>query len=346
MVDPCGILRRTVEGLDRGPRPLHAAWRGLTDPSAVALGGALAFAFGWAVGVAWTLTAYPPEDPALLMSSARDGAGWLLARVLRFSASDDERPAVTLLGGSSTMDAVAGERALAASIAAHDGGDVEVFDLTLQGANLEDLAQLAPVAAWRAPTVTVLGVGPRTIALDPRIAASVGKRSSRIGRPLGRTAAAVQRTPLILRNLLLGPPVPRRYYEDGRLPRELWPREMAIPRRVLAGYDRHSDENLCRLAAILSRLRDRGAVPVVLQPPLSPEARQWIDPAVLDGFSRDLAGLAAQAGVPLWRLDRDATLSTDDFYDPWHVGDPAARRRFTEALGERLAALLRAEATG
>ncbi|HVY48105.1 MAG TPA: hypothetical protein VHB21_19590, partial [Minicystis sp.] len=87
-------------------------------------------------------------------------------------------------------------------------------------------------------------------------------------------------------------------------------------------------------------LRDRRVPVVLLEGPVNPRfaaMKRDFDRA----YREELDGVLARTGATYWDVSDEAKLEADDFYDPIHMGNQAARARFEAALEDKIAARLR-----
>ena len=64
----------------------------------------------------------------------------------------------------------------------------------------------------------------------------------------------------------------------------------------------------------------------------TPDAKEY-----LERYCRDVETFAEKQGVPYLELGKTIQLEHDDFVDTSHMRNPKARRRYTEALAQKLA---------
>ncbi|HEY4120312.1 MAG TPA: hypothetical protein VGM56_20745 [Byssovorax sp.] len=84
----------------------------------------------------------------------------------------------------------------------------------------------------------------------------------------------------------------------------------------------------------------RGLELVILEAPVAPAFNEG-KPGLRAAYDEKVAELAYATNATYWDLNDEAKLTTEDFYDPVHIGEDDARRRYEAALVEHLAALIK-----
>ncbi|HVY44773.1 MAG TPA: hypothetical protein VHB21_02795, partial [Minicystis sp.] len=89
-------------------------------------------------------------------------------------------------------------------------------------------------------------------------------------------------------------------------------------------------------------LRARGVPLALLAEPVTPRF-DALKPHLKHDYLAGVHALADRIGAPYWDLDAEVGLTTDEFWDPIHIGSDEARERFQTAFVARLAAFVLAE---
>jgi hypothetical protein len=104
-------------------------------------------------------------------------------------------------------------------------------------------------------------------------------------------------------------------------------------------YAANHEYNLTVLRELVRLSRERGFAPVFFEQPLNTSvAGDW--GGVLPAYRREAERVSRELGVPYLRLDRQMTLSGEDFVDLYHLL-PAARARWQTRMAREVGELLR-----
>jgi hypothetical protein len=353
-----GILRLAVAEYFRSAlTPSRAALAGILVVAAVC------FAVPAAL-VTPKLVGSLPEGA--LMSKSTDRYARITVRALRQATDGVEGPAVALLGASSLRESVTGPDDLTAKLERRTGRRYAVVDLMAPGLGVLEYPALVEVLGADFRGVVVMEVGPHRLGRPPSAlrdldrAPRLGFRSAAFDDEVRRAGFEprrstgncfldnlyffVARPGLVLRpftgpldvpaHTYVGAPVESRTGREKRLMRY---------RRGIRDYGTNGAFGLEVLARTVGRL-PAGARAALVETPRRPSDAAAVEAEALgDRYCEDVRRTAAEAGAEYWDLPAVVPFRDEDFHDVWHLKSEAAMERFTDALADRLAALLREE---
>ena len=115
--------------------------------------------------------------------------------------------------------------------------------------------------------------------------------------------------------------------------------------QLAQGYYESAEANLDLIRLAIQRLKQSGQIQVVLvEEPFNPLGAEMLfesdfHKSLRADYESSILALAQELEVEYWDVAGAAKLTATDFIDEFHMGNPAARQRFTEELARRLAAL-------
>jgi hypothetical protein len=349
--------------------PLHALVAGLTRPGALALGVMLSTCL--ALGIL-CLTLITPRLLASPLAGYFSSGAWddytdVTAAALRLAQDPADRPALILLGASSTRESFTLTRTLPEQIATQCGVTPQLYHLATSDQTSWEMAALAAQLPRGRPAVIVLGLAalrfavPATrlneLATHPRFGfhsdiMDEEARLTGIEPPvhsglyfLDQRSFLLPRIKTLTHNLLTLHPRHRRenLYQAGRPAREgKWARYVQQYPAQEQDYTANLPVHTAVIERLVQRFRDRPEVHIALfAPPVNPrivaDARRA---ELFRAHATRMQHFAAQHRLSYWTFDREAGLTAEDFHDANHLKNAARQRRYTEILARRVAALL------
>ena len=273
-----------------------------------------------------------------------------------------------IFGGSGAMEAVTGERSLAARIQRRSGAPVRVVGLANHAQSLAQnlvlvdnlpageatvLIGLAPMRFNTAPaddegllvSRTLLLRSPRLQELAPAL---YGREASWTGGLPGAcdfVSAYVKER--LTSGTLPGRRLPYlRHYFGPEAKAVSWQDKRATLGSVWeynrAHYAANHEYNIALLRELVVLARERGFGVAFFEQPLNTSvAGDWA--GVLPRYRAEVERIAAAYDVPYLRIDRSLRLDDDDFVDLYHLLSPA-RARWERQMAREVAELLRPQA--
>jgi hypothetical protein len=296
-------------------------------------------------------------EPTTLMSGVTDWDAYITVKALALKHREDSNPVVVCTGDSLIMAAVDDPADVARELRS-SVGPVDFEFLATYGQSLWDTVTILDQLPKDARGAVVIGVSPvrmmddvsrlRRLASSPRLALSspaFEDEARRAGQPLpwrtgvyfldhSRWFAA---RPSMVLGWLTEPVEPDMHYVVRLLPAwkdEDWEKPTRIASRL------SQPENMPSMFAMLERavrrLQARENVRVaVLEMPRHPRLAAVFRRAI-EEYQTRICDFAERMKVAHWRLDDEARLAPEDFSDPVHISNAAARRRFQRVLTRRI----------
>ena len=290
------------------------------------------------------------------------------ARAQRLSCLELSQPAVFILGTSSDRQALTSTGQLAHLIADQSNITPSVQDLTMAGETHWEMAALTDMLPERFDGVVLLGLGtgpprfllpveelegllkrPRVGFVSKGFDHEVRLAQLRIPERTGNyfwdnRSFFASRLPYLFWNLVTVPVDRMKYVVLNKIRVPVFDLDLQVQqmKEQLADYDERAEEGLGVFARIGEKVARRGRVAVVIvQSPVNPEfiARAW-GSEFYEHHRRYVRKYAQQHGMLYWDLNDAAALTSDDFYDGFHLRSPQAQLRYTTVLAEELAELL------
>ena len=115
--------------------------------------------------------------------------------------------------------------------------------------------------------------------------------------------------------------------------------------QLAQGYYESAEANFDLIRLVIQRLKQSGRIQVVLvEEPFNPLGGEMLfesdfHKSIRADYETRVVALAKELDVEYWDIADAAELTATDFIDEFHMGNPAARQRFTEEFARRLAAL-------
>ncbi len=355
--------------------PAHALFTGLTRPGALALGVTLATCAALALACLVFIT------PALIASpfagyfshGAWDDYTDVTASALRLTQEPGDRPALILLGASSTREAFTETRRLPEWIGASTGIEPQLYHLATSDQTSWEMAALAAQLPRGRPAVIVLGLAPLRMAVPPsRLEGLVthprlGFHSDLLDEEarlagltpptpsgnyfLDQRSFLLPRIKTLAHNLLTLHPKKRRenlYQANHRASEVKWARYAELYPTQEGDYNAYQATHFAVLERLVEHFRDRTEVRLaVFVPPENPrltaDARRA---ALFRTHALRMQQFCSRHALSYWTLDREAGLVAADFHDANHLKNATRQRRYTELLAARVAVLLKKPDTG
>jgi len=333
-----------------------------TRPSLATAVGAIVLALGQVALVAAIVT---PKfvarlNPSALMNDPMDFEAFATVVALRMKFGDGGAPGVIYTGDSVAIEALDDVGALVADLSDRVGSNVPFEFLATHGQTLYQAVALLDQVPEHFRGVIVLSIGPeqmmtpldalRSWGESPEVAVyspSLRDEMERWGlAPPVQTGIYfidfgrffVARRAAVLRQLGAPAVEPDIHYYTKHFPpwtEAQW--RTNLPRAGLRlAVDRRPDMFALLERAVQQHQGRAGVQVVLLEKPVNARLAQAYGPSYSDYIAAATA-FAERMDVPYWRLDDEAGLTPDDYHDWAHLGRPAARRRFQDALSRYLA---------
>jgi hypothetical protein len=352
-----------------GPGGARRAFvEGLTRPSPVAIGLALAFNLLIFAALAIVLTPeFIAARPAgLLAEHPADYDAFVTSRVIAVGLQPVEQPVLLILGGSTIRSALL-ESDLAEGLRDGDLHGIRVIKLCTSRQTLWESLALAEHLPAGARGVVLVGVSPTLLAMGeeelselarhPRLGirsqlldAELHRRGLPVGPRSGihlldNAAFLLPRLGNLLRHARTGSPqeeLDSRYVGTRPAPAAV---ASAVAERVNRRFDdlpANRPSNVVLLDQIVGTIRARTQLQIVLvESPLNPEFVQVNRRQdVVAEHRTQMAEFARARGLTYVLLDDAAALSPADFHDWAHLADRAALRRSADAVLRSIRAYL------
>ena len=343
----------------------NAFTRGFRNHTPVVLVMAVLAACGVLAGLEWFVAsgAFTVIPERSLLRIANDDYAHISYRMAELKKNPPAGQTIYLFGGSSTMDMIRSESSLSNAIST-PAGHPRVISLAYHAQSLgQVLALIDNLPSTRA--LLAIGISPNHFTTSPlsdekQLGGSpIAVMSSRLAAALKGRASSSHRLPGMLNSVLdfavsyvthraslTGPWFSSVTYSghyahgsnsaslSARMAgsREELPREKGLY-RVNAGY------NLTLLADIVRLARERGFAVVFFEQPLAPEASGPGWDRFLASYEADIGALAKKLNVVEIKVEPQARLAMNNFYDMFHLLD-SGRDKWTPPLGKALARAL------
>jgi hypothetical protein len=342
----------------RGRECAREFWTGLTAPTLLGLVSSLALAaleFGLLCAFV-TPRRLAKLDPSYLKETSGDEYARLSIDLLKYRASRPKNLQVVYLGASQATRALLWREpeALSKDLSRRVGQAVDFKLFSANNQRYEDqlliVDQLPP--SFRGVVLFAVGVGrnrnkasgrgeglDRLLAKDaPMLEGILEQRGVDVSRT-GNFFIDHLRFFAARRVALVRLGEPSRFKRPNKMDRE--ERVEEAKQKILRGSHlgstfRKRGRTITERA--LKRMNRRGIVTVLYEPPNNPFRAEFQADA-LEELREEAGALAAASGAELWDFD-DLELRAHDFKDAIHLGSRRGRRRFQEALFERLANLM------
>jgi len=288
-------------------------------------------------------------------------------RVNQLKQDPPQGRVVYVFGGSGAMEAVSGDRLLAAQIQRRTGQPVTVVGLANHAQSLaQNLVIVDNLPAGEA--TLLIGLAPMRFNTTPRedqallASRTLLLRSDRLrelapelyGRGASWTAGlagALDYVSAYVRQRLAEGPLPgrrlrylRHYFGPGAPSEDPYAKRASLEsvwEYNRTRYAENHEYNLAVLEELLDLARDKGFDVVFFEQPLNTwVAGDWA--GVLPRYRTEVDRLGRREGVPFLRIDRDLRLSDADFVDLYHLLS-SSRARWQKQMARELAGLLRGE---
>ena len=273
-----------------------------------------------------------------------------------------------IFGGSGAMEAVTGERSLAAQIERRRGEPVTVVSLANHAQSLAQnlvlvdnlpegegtlLIGLAPMRFNTAPADDEGLLASRTLLLrSPRLRELAPELFGHEASWTGGLPGAYDYISAYVRERITSGALPgrrlhylRHYFgPDARAVSTQGKRATleSVWEYNRAHYEANHAYNLAVLRELVDLARERGFDVAFFEQPLNTSvAGDWA--GVLPRYRAEVAGLAAAYGIPYLRIERSLRLGDDDFVDLYHLLPPA-RARWQRQMAREVAGIMRPEA--
>jgi hypothetical protein len=358
------------------PPERSSAWRsllqGATRPSLAGLGVTLAVTALW-IGITAALLRPAALADHRWVAEPIDDFAWMAGNLVRYQRGDPERFHVAVVGTSAIREALVDAERLERELETRVQRPVRVHLLT--AGSLTPLEYL--VVADHVPEgagLVIFEVSERQLGLEPqswhwiatnprlplhspalraRTAAEGFPNRARVpgvylsehldfyaGRLLPRALQGFEPVPYHLHPVdALGPP---QQHEWDRME---WNYE-----HWLRVFDTFHDPVASIYRDLVTGIHERSRARVVLlQAPRNPQfmervaSRSDAIKGLQERYHDRVQRLSQELGVPYWNLIGPAQVKADDFRDHAHVGDAAARERYTRTLAETIAQAMNEE---
>lgn len=340
--------------------------RGLVEPSAVALVVAILTSISLFGTLVMTVDAelVANSTPYLAYGPHDDGLE-ATAQAIELRSIPADRPLLAFVGASSTRESLIPAEDLARELRARTGHDVHVLDMTMGGETGWEMVTLAEGMAQRDGGVVVMGVNPflflygrddlADLMTNPRIgvtSSTIDAEARRLGidvptrtgvYALDNRRFLLSRFPFLRQNLFDGPVDHERYRFDFDEPadEEEWTViASGIDERMQTVRTRR-DSHLGVLGPFIERVREAGSQVIILEPPINPRLVALMGQGY-EEHQTAIAGFARSVGARYWRLNEAVGLTEEDYVDYGHLGNAAARERYSAELLSRLIPLIEA----
>ena len=303
--------------------------------------------------------AWGPSDTQLEVTS----------RAISLRQMELEGPAVFVLGSSGIREAISNSEALQWMLRENTEERPAVHNLSSFDQTTVEMFALADMLPDRFDGVVLLGVNPCDLGAGPEQhhlgakndfdlrfgfrspAVDAEARASGLELPIvtgnyffDNYRFFLPRLPHLFENLAFGPPDLAHHAWtslDGAIDEAGWDLQAERVKRLIADYQSELGASLDYYRRMISDLRTRGDVEVVLLE--SPICPRCIEETMGEDFYREhltnMADFARHSGAMYWNLNEEAGLSNDDFYDYVHIFSTDAQDRYTSALGRQLCTL-------
>ncbi len=279
-----------------------------------------------------------------------------------------ETPAVFILGTSGLRYGLSRPAYIEERLASALGRPARVSGLFTDDQSMLESYSILEELPDRFDGVVVLGISPQRFGrglarreddggYEYRLGFRSGileRESEKIGAPLPRSVNHfldnreyfLPRLAALARNVWSGRPeefLPREDEQGGgTISEERWQRhQTAVRKHEIPNLRWQAPRTLAHLVRIAEDLESRGRVSVVLvEAPMSPRARQEIYGEVHAPYLDLVREFAREHGLEHWTLSSEARLEEADFFDWTHLNSADARRRYSDALADRVAGLL------
>jgi hypothetical protein len=302
-----------------------------------------------------------------LVRHEHDDQVHVVYKVNRLKQDPPSDRVVYIFGGSGAMEAVSGDRSLAAQIERHSGESVTVVGLANHAQSLAQnlvlvdnlpageatlLIGLAPMRFNTPPADDEGLLASRTLLLrSPRLQELAPELYGREASWTGGLPGAWDYISAYLEERVTSGSLPgrrlrylRHYFgpearaQNARDKRASLGSVWAYNR---AHYAANHDYNLAVLRELVRLAGERGFDVAFFEQPLNTSvAGDWA--GVLPRYRAEVARVAAANDIPYLRIERSLRLTDDDFVDLYHLLSPA-RARWQRQLAREVAALLRPE---
>lgn len=302
-------------------------------------------------------------DPGMLMTDERDEFGFLTAYAFHLRHDPPKSPTVVLVGASGFQHAIPSAKVMSEMLSEKLGRPARVSNMTIGGCTLWESASIIDFLDDRVQGVYVVNVSMSKLgwpdsrmeflSQSPRLGFSTELFDEEVReagyRPSSRTGIyALDNFKFLLarlkslRNIVIGPVKISRYSPTAHVVSEdEWPEHIEEYLPFLRDYEEHNKARYASLSRLIEHVRANRSEIALVQAPMNPRMTRAIPDELKQRYQQELEAFADDHDVPLWELDAEAHLTEDDFRDRSHINSPEARRRFADALTNRLSQLLR-----